>query len=94
MTAKELSSKEVICISDGKRLGYICDIEFTKDCCLSAFLLPDNRFFALSGRPKYRVLLDWVEKIGSDLILVRRYEQICCEKKKKDDQNVCCRRDL
>ena len=84
MTAKDLSSKEVICVCDGRRLGYICDYELSPDAaCVRAFLLPDGRPFSFSSRPKYRVCRDWVEKIGEDLILVRRYEELRAEKGKK-----------
>ena len=77
MTFSELSSKEVICISDGKRLGYIGDLEFDRDGGrVVAYLLPCNRFFSFSRKMCYRVCRDWVEKIGEDLVLVCRYEKL------------------
>ena len=77
MTYSSLSAKEVICTCDGVRLGYIGDLEL--DACggrVLAYLLPDNRFFSFSRKMRYRVALDWVEKMGEDLILVCRYERI------------------
>ena len=77
MTFKELSTKEVICISDGARLGFICDMELSVyDGCITAFLLPDTGLFSFSNKPRYRVCREWVEKVGEDLILVCRYEQL------------------
>lgn len=75
MTFKELSCKEVICTCDGARLGYISDLEFsTVNAQILSFLLPDNRFFSFSRKPKYRIRTDWVERFGEDLILVCKYE--------------------
>lgn len=87
MTYSALSEKEVICTCDGARLGYIKDLEL--DPCggrVLAYLLPDNRFFNFRCKMRYRVALEWVEKMGKDLILVCRYEQLahCDEKGKKD----------
>lgn len=84
MTFRELSLKEVICTTDGARLGYINDLEF--DCgtgCIAAFLLPDNRFFSFTHKPRYRICREWVERIGEDLILVCRYELLSGCKKSK-----------
>ena len=77
MTFSALSSKEVICIADGTRLGYIGDLEFDgTNGRIAAYLLPSNRFFNFSRKMCYRVCREWVEKIGEDLILVCRYERL------------------
>jgi sporulation protein YlmC with PRC-barrel domain len=87
MTLSALSDKEVICTTDGTRLGYIADIEFDAfggQVC--AYLLPATGFWSFSRRPCVRVRREWVEKMGEDLILVCRYERLekNREKHKKD----------
>ena len=85
MTYRELSSKEVICITDGARLGYICDLEFSPSSgCVHAFYLPDTRFFSFSNKPRYKICREWVEKYGEDLILVCRYEVLGRENTKRE----------
>ena len=82
MTFLELSAKEVICTRDGARLGYINDLELDAACGkVFAYLLPDRRPFCFSRKPRFRVEVSWVERIGEDLILVCRYQ--CLEKDKR-----------
>ena len=83
MTFSELSAKEVICTTDGTRLGYIGDLEFDDfggQVC--AYLLPCSGFWCFSRKPCYRVRREWVEKTGEDLILVCRYERLEKSKEK------------
>ena len=52
MRFSELRYKEVICVSTGQRLGYVCDAEL--DACtgkiLSLIVPGPSRFFGLLGR--------------------------------------------
>ena len=82
-TFKELCGKEVICTCDGARLGYVNDLEFDeKTGCVCALLLPDNKPFSFSRKPRFRVCLDWIEQFGKDLILICRYEELnACKKR-------------
>ncbi len=70
--SEDFRDKEVICVSDGRRLGYICEIEF--DVC-------DGRITAIVVRGEGGVLglgkgeeivIPWdkIQKIGEDIILV------------------------
>ena len=82
-TFKELCGKEVICTCDGARLGYVNDLEFDeKTGCVCALLLPDNKPFSFSRKPRFRVCLDWIKQFGKDLILICRYEELnACKKR-------------
>ena len=83
ITWRELCRKEVICVCDGARLGYFCDLEAAESSgCIIAFLLPDTKGFSFSKKPKIRVCREWIEKIGDDIVFVRRYERIDGECKK------------
>ena len=85
LTFRELCSKEVICVCDGARLGFINDVVFdAAGGCVLAFLLPDNKGFTFSRRAKYRIERCDIERIGEDLILVRRYTAVGGECRKKD----------
>lgn len=62
---------------DGKRLGYICDLEIDLACgCVVAFLLPCGKGFPFKKRKYYRVDLSDIDQIGEDLILVARYTTV------------------
>lgn len=69
----ELRHKDVIDASDGRRLGYINDIEIdTSQGCVSSIVLPkESRFFSLFVKGEETVL-HWqhIKKIGVDVILV------------------------
>ncbi len=69
----QLNCKEVICISDGRRLGYVCDVEIDLTCGKAlAIVVPGPcRVFGAFGRTEDYVI-EWsrICKIGPDIILV------------------------
>jgi len=70
----DLQCKEVINISDGCRLGYVCDVEIDVLCGkLVSIIVPGTwRLWTLFGRgEEYIIPWDCIEKIGEDIILVR-----------------------
>lgn len=72
----ELCDKEVICVCDGKRLGYIDDFEAdAENGCILVFLIPDAKGSLFKKRTVWRVDRRWIERICEDLVLVRRYER-------------------
>lgn len=68
-----LKCKEVVCICDGARLGYVCDVEVDiKNGCIGAIVVPGpSRCFGLIGRHEDYVI-PWhaIRQIGDDIILV------------------------
>lgn len=70
---QDLRNKEVIDISDGKRLGFVCDCEL--DICtgrLVALIVPHSGgMFSWMGRNEDFVI-PWanIKKIGEDIIIV------------------------
>lgn len=68
-----LKCKEVVCICDGARLGYVCDVEVDiKNGCICAIIVPGpSRCFGLIGRHEDYVI-PWhaIRQIGDDIILV------------------------
>ena len=69
----ELKNKEVICIRDATRLGFVGDVEI--DTCtgkiVSIVIEGKPKFFGLMGKDD-DIIIDWdcIEVIGDDTILV------------------------
>ena len=70
----DLGCREVINLRDGARLGYVGDVEVDIETgSVRSIVIPGRlRLFGLLGREEDKVI-PWtaIEKIGSDLILVR-----------------------
>ena len=69
----QLRYKEVICVADGSRFGYVGDLEVDLDTGqVRALVIPGRRrFFGLLGREEDRYI-PWsaVRRFGEDIILV------------------------
>jgi len=69
----DLRHKDIINVIDGKRIGYIKDIELDlDDGTIKNIILPgENRIFSLFGKND-DLVIDWrqIKKIGADVILV------------------------
>ena len=69
----ELYCKEVICINDGRRLGFVCDTEIKcPEGQVVAIIVPGPcRFLGIAGRAEDFVI-PWncIKRIGPDIILV------------------------
>lgn len=73
MRISEIERKEVINVSDGCRLGFVCDMEIdTKTGCIKKIIIPaKGKFFGLFGRElEYHICWKDIKCIGDDLILV------------------------
>jgi len=71
--ASEFRQKEVINIADGRRLGFVSDVEVNlEDGRIEAIIIPGGgRFFGLIGKEN-EFVIPWerVKKVGEDIILV------------------------
>ena len=73
MRITELHCKEVICISDGRRLGFISDVEVEIPCGnILAIVVPGpGRLFGVLGRnDDYVIPWRCIKRIGPDIVLV------------------------
>ena len=73
MRFTQLQCKEVICISDGRRLGFITDVQVTvPEGKICAIVVPGPcRILGIAGRSDdYLIPWEAVRKIGPDIVLV------------------------
>ena len=73
MKFTQLQCKEVICISDGRRLGFICDVLVeVPEGNVCAIVVPGPcRFFGLFGRrDDYIIPWNRICRMGPDIVLV------------------------
>lgn len=69
----DLHCKEVICVCDGRRLGFVSDaiIELPEGC-ITAIVVPGQcRLFGLAGhRDDFVIPWNCIKRIGPDIVLV------------------------
>ena len=86
MKFTELHCKEVICVSDGRRLGFITDaqIEVPEGNILAIIVPGPCRFFGLVGR-RQDYIIPWrcIRRIGPDIVLVDTKPNDCRVPRKK-----------
>ena len=82
----EMRCKEVICISDGERLGFVSDVvvEVPEGCVVAIVVPGPCRFLGLFGR-KDDYVIPWncIRRIGPDIILVDVKPCDCCVPRNK-----------
>ena len=80
MRFTQLQCKEVICISDGRRLGFISDVQVeVPEGRVCAVVVPGPaRLFGLGGRHE-DYLIPWsaIKRIGPDIVLVDTKPEEC-----------------
>ena len=74
-TFSDLRGKEVLNICEGRRLGYVCDLEIDISCGkIIALIVPgEMRHFGLFRGEEFRIPWDCIDRIGDDIILVTRH---------------------
>ena len=80
MKFTQLQCKEVICVGDGRRLGFICDacVEVATGCIVSVTVPGPCRLFGLFGR-RDDYVIPWckIVRIGPDIVLVDAKPEEC-----------------
>ncbi len=89
--SEDLREKEVINVCDGRRLGFVSEVEFNVcDGRLTAIVVPvPSGFLGVGG--KERIVIPWerIERIGADVILVN-VEGLPVTNGKKDRRQPPC----
>ena len=73
MRVTELSCKEVVCICDGARLGFVSDVEVeVPEGQVRAIVVPGKgKFYGLWGHTEdYVIPWNAIRRVGDDIILV------------------------
>ena len=69
----QLRCKEVICVADGRRLGFVSDVQVeVPDGCLRAIVVPGPcRILGILGR-RDDYLIPWrcIRRVGPEIVLV------------------------
>ena len=83
----QLQCKEVICLCDGKRLGYVSDVQVEMpEGAIRAIVVPCPCKLAGLWRPQEEYCIPWccVKKVGPDIILVDAKPEECrCARPKR-----------
>ncbi|MBO7208842.1 MAG: YlmC/YmxH family sporulation protein [Clostridia bacterium] len=69
----ELKNKEVINVSTGERLGFVCDMEFDSETGkVSSIVLPPskNKLFSFNKENETVIMWNEIKRIGNDIIIV------------------------
>ena len=72
---REIRCKEVVNVCDGRRLGFVSDLEIRMpEGTVCALIVPGPiRFFGLFGRGEdYYIPWECIRKIGDDIILIEK----------------------
>lgn len=80
MRFTQLQCKEVICIGDGRRLGFVSDVqvEVPQGNILAIVVPGPCRFFGVVGRSDdYLIPWNCIRRIGPDIILVDAKPEEC-----------------
>ena len=81
MNFSQLRCKEVICLADGRRLGFVTDVEVeVPQGTVCAVIVPGPcRILGLFGRrDDYKIPWGCIKRIGPDIILVDARLEECC----------------
>lgn len=73
MCFTELLCKEVICVCDGRRLGFINDVKVEiPDGTIVAIIVPGPCRFGGLGTGRFDFVIPWrcIKRIGPDIVLV------------------------
>lgn len=72
MKLSELQKKDIINISNGKKIGNIVDINITEDGVVESIILEKNSFFNFfSSNDEIKINFKDIDKIGEDVIIIK-----------------------
>ncbi|SET85098.1 sporulation protein, YlmC/YmxH family [Salinibacillus kushneri] len=78
MTISELQVKDIVAVEDGRKLGYISDLEIDVDkgYIVALIIALKGKMFGLFGKDE-EITIPWnhIVTIGADVILVRTENQ-------------------
>ncbi len=89
----EIREKDVINVCDGRRLGYVTDLEIDTDCGkITAIYVCERYFSVVGGKNQIKICWGDIKCIGGDTILVDIGKSGSCSSCSCDDKPRCDRR--
>lgn len=89
MKLTQLQCKEVICLSDGRRLGFIEDVQVeVPEGNICAIIVPGPGKLLGLGASTHEYCIPWrcIQKIGPDIVLVDAKPEDCQLPRSKHDR--------
>lgn len=78
MRLSELQNKDIINVNDGEKIGRIIDINIDTNGSLKSLIIEKYKFLISMFSNKAEIEIKWneIEKIGTDVILVKIKDQL------------------
>lgn len=73
LSFNDLKCKEVINVCDGRRLGFVCNVEFEMPCgqIVSISVPGESKCFSFGRSEEIKIPWCNIERIGEDTVIVR-----------------------
>lgn len=71
MRLSDLQDKDIVSISDGKKIGSIIDVNIDEKGIMKSLVVEENKFMLFNNKNETEISWKQIEKIGEDVILVK-----------------------
>lgn len=71
MRLSDLQDKDIVSISDGKKIGSIIDVNIDEKGIMKSLVVEENKFLLFNNKNETEISWKQIEKIGEDVILVK-----------------------
>ena len=71
MRLSDLQDKDIVNISDGKKIGSIIDVNIDVEGGMKSLVVEESKFALFGSKNEMEVMWKQIEKIGEDVILVK-----------------------
>lgn len=71
MRLSDLQDKDIVNISDGKKIGSIIDVNIDEEGGMKSLVVEESKFALFGSKNETEVMWRQIEKIGEDVILVK-----------------------
>lgn len=71
MRLSDLQDKDIVNISDGKKIGNIIDVNIDEKGIMKSLIVEESKFKLFNTKSETEVSWRQIEKIGEDVILIK-----------------------
>ncbi len=73
MRLSDLQTKKIVDVNDGRNMGNIIDVNVLENGNIESLIIEQNKnFFALNKESDVKIYWTDIEKIGEDVILIKK----------------------